>query len=81
MLTLGRPSVGLSSRICFWATTLSNVDANFQNKIEDFKQVNPNAYDHLLSRHPQTWCRAFFKRGVVCEAIKMSLQSALIQSS
>lgn len=80
MLTLGRPSVGLSSRICFWATTLSNVDANFQNKIEDFKQVNPNAYITSY-QDPQTWCKAFFKRGVVCEAIKMALQSALIQSS
>ncbi|CAI9290677.1 unnamed protein product [Lactuca saligna] len=54
----------------FWAASLSTVESEFLRKMDDIKEANPNAYEHLIARHPLTWCRAFFRTDVACEAVE-----------
>lgn len=54
----------------FWAASLSTVESEFLRKMDDIKEVNPNAYEHLIARDPHTWCRAFFRTDVACEAVE-----------
>ncbi|CAI9265615.1 unnamed protein product [Lactuca saligna] len=54
----------------FWQACLSTVQSEFLRKMDDIKEVNPNAYEHLIARHPHTWCRAFFRTNVACEAVE-----------
>ena len=46
------------------------MEVDFERKMEEIKEVNPSAYDHLKSKTPKTWCRAFFRTGVACEAVE-----------
>ena len=54
----------------FWEVAKSTVEGQFLMNMEKIKEINPAAHSHLMSREPQSWCRAFFKGGLACEAIE-----------
>lgn len=56
----------------FWAAAFSTVEGEFIKKMDQIKKVNVSAYDHLDARDPHTWCRAFFRSGLACEAVEMA---------
>ncbi|CAI9289777.1 unnamed protein product [Lactuca saligna] len=60
---------GVEFKNMFWATSLSTVESEFLRKIDDIKEVNPNAYEHLTARDPHTWCRVFFRTDIACSTI------------
>ncbi|CAI9271663.1 unnamed protein product [Lactuca saligna] len=45
---------GVEFKNMFWATSLSTVESEFLRKMDDIKEDNPNAYEHLIARHPHT---------------------------
>jgi hypothetical protein len=38
--------------------------------MERIREISPGAYGHLMSNDPPSWCRAFFKHGLACEAVE-----------
>ncbi|KAL4558095.1 hypothetical protein LXL04_036291 [Taraxacum kok-saghyz] len=61
---------GLELKNMFWAAAFSTVEGEFERIMDEINQVNPDAYKHLIVRHPKTWCRAYFNCGVACEAVE-----------
>nr|KAJ0189577.1 hypothetical protein LSAT_V11C800415920 [Lactuca sativa] len=61
---------GVDFKNMFWATSFSIVESEFLRKMDDIKEVNPSAYEHFLARDPHTWCRAYFRTEVACEAVE-----------
>nr|KAJ0199750.1 hypothetical protein LSAT_V11C600305310 [Lactuca sativa] len=61
---------GVEFKNMFWAASFSTVESEFLRKMDDIKEVNYSAYEHLLARHPQTWCMAYFRTEVACEAVE-----------
>nr|KAJ0186936.1 hypothetical protein LSAT_V11C900479560 [Lactuca sativa] len=47
----------------FWASSMSC------KHIGEIKKLSPGVYEYLMSKHPRTWCRAFFTPGFACEAV------------
>nr|KAJ0213360.1 hypothetical protein LSAT_V11C400179270 [Lactuca sativa] len=48
----------------------STVEGDFKLNMEKIKEVSLAAYDHLMAREPKSWCMAFFKGGMACEAVE-----------
>lgn len=46
--------------------------------MEEIKEINPKAYDPYMEIDPQTWCKAFFKTMITCEAFENGIQTALM---
>nr|KAJ0187152.1 hypothetical protein LSAT_V11C900491060 [Lactuca sativa] len=61
---------GVELKKLFWAVAMSCVEGDFKRHMDTIKKLNPGAYEHLLSKEPQTWCRAYMSTGYVCEAVK-----------
>ncbi|XP_024985433.1 uncharacterized protein LOC112521035 [Cynara cardunculus var. scolymus] len=61
---------GVEYRNIFWAAATSTFEADFMSHMEKFRIQNINAYNHLIERDPNTWCRAFFQPGRDCEAVE-----------
>ncbi|XP_052620937.1 uncharacterized protein LOC128126840 [Lactuca sativa] len=61
---------GIEFKNMFWTVAKSTVEGGFKLNMEKIREVNPAAYDHLMAREPKSWCRAFFKGGMACEAIE-----------
>nr|KAJ0198910.1 hypothetical protein LSAT_V11C600331390 [Lactuca sativa] len=61
---------GVEFKNMFWAASLSTVESEFLRKMDDIKEVNPNAYEHLIARDPHTWCKTYFRTDVACEAVE-----------
>jgi hypothetical protein len=54
----------------FWAASMSCVEGDFKRNMEAIQKLSPSAYDYLMSKEPNTWCRAFFGEGYACEAVE-----------
>ena len=61
---------GVEYRNIFWAAATSTFEADFMSHMEKFKTLNVDAYNHLIERDPNTWCKAFFQPGRACEAVE-----------
>ncbi|GKB56202.1 hypothetical protein Tco_0912388, partial [Tanacetum coccineum] len=48
----------------------SIVEAHFEAQMEQIKEINPEAYEYLVQKKPNSWCRAFFNPEVKCPAFK-----------
>ncbi|CAH1438013.1 unnamed protein product [Lactuca virosa] len=49
---------------------MSCVEGDFKRHMDKIKKLNPGAYDHLMSKEPETWCRAYMSTGYACEAVE-----------
>ncbi|XP_024969759.1 uncharacterized protein LOC112509126 [Cynara cardunculus var. scolymus] len=61
---------GVEYRNIFWAIATSTFEADFMSHMEKLKIQNLDAYNHLIERDPNTWCRAFFQPRRACEAVE-----------
>ncbi|CAI9302910.1 unnamed protein product [Lactuca saligna] len=61
---------GIQLRNLFWKAAKSTVEGEFKNHMDEIRQISPGAYEHLMAREPNTWCRAFFSTGLACEAVE-----------
>ena len=49
---------------------MSCVEGDFNRHMETMNELNPGAYAHLMSKEPESWCRAFMRTGFSCEAVE-----------
>lgn len=61
---------GLEFKKLFWAAAMSCVEGDFKRHMDKIKKLNTGAYEHLMSKEPQTWCRAYMSTGYACEAVE-----------
>ncbi|XP_052625692.1 uncharacterized protein LOC128132781 [Lactuca sativa] len=61
---------GLEFKKLFWAAAMSCVDGDFKRHMDKIKKLNAGAYEHLMSKEPETWCRAYMSTGYACEAME-----------
>nr|KAJ0219374.1 hypothetical protein LSAT_V11C300103230 [Lactuca sativa] len=61
---------GIEFKNMFWTVAKSTVEGDFKLNTEKIREVNPAAYDHLMAMEPKSWCGAFFKGGMACEAVE-----------
>ena len=61
---------GIEFRNMFWAATKSTTEADFKWHMQRIKDVSPTAYEHLMEKKPESWCRAFFSVGLACKAVE-----------
>ncbi|CAI9294403.1 unnamed protein product [Lactuca saligna] len=60
-------------RNLFWKAAKSTVEGEFKNHMDAIRQISPGAYEHLMTREPNTWCMAFFSTGLACEDVENSM--------
>nr|KAJ0192750.1 hypothetical protein LSAT_V11C800405470 [Lactuca sativa] len=61
---------GIELRNLFWKAAKSTVEGGFKNHMDEIRQISPGAYEHLMAREPNTWCRAFFSTGLACDTVE-----------
>ncbi|GJT35657.1 hypothetical protein Tco_0926076 [Tanacetum coccineum] len=61
---------GLQLQRLFWGAASSTVEELFYAKMDDLKYINLEAYEYLVARNPNSWCRAFFNLIVKCAAFE-----------
>ncbi|KAI3720870.1 hypothetical protein L2E82_31868 [Cichorium intybus] len=61
---------GVEFKNMFWAAAKSTVEGEFKLNMQKIKQISPAAYEHLMGKEPNSWCRAFFGSGLACEAVE-----------
>nr|XP_043615719.1 uncharacterized protein LOC122587609 [Erigeron canadensis] len=61
---------GLVYRNLFWGATYATIPEDFNNKMEEIKNLDQMAYDYLIEKNPNTWCKAFFQMDRSCAAFE-----------
>ncbi|XP_052627034.1 uncharacterized protein LOC128133578 [Lactuca sativa] len=61
---------GVEYKKLFWAASMSCTEGGFKRHIESIKKLSPSAYEYLMSKQPETCCRAYFGTGYACEAVE-----------
>nr|KAJ0215063.1 hypothetical protein LSAT_V11C300144060 [Lactuca sativa] len=61
---------GVEYKKLFWAAFRSCTEGDFKRHMESIKKLSPSAYEYLMSKQPETWCRAYFGTGYACEAVE-----------
>lgn len=61
---------GVEFRNLFWKASKAPYPALYQRQMDEIKMSNPNAYNYLVEKDPQSWCRAFFELHRGCEAVE-----------
>nr|GEV34751.1 splicing factor [Tanacetum cinerariifolium] len=54
----------------------STVDELVYTKMDDLKYINLEAYEYLVTRNPNSWCRAFFNLNVKCAAFENGISES-----
>ena len=67
---------GVDFKKLFWAASMSTTESAFVGTMEEIKDLNKAAYDHLMVRHPESWSRAFFPEGRACEAVENGISES-----
>ncbi|KAK1414874.1 hypothetical protein QVD17_30635 [Tagetes erecta] len=60
----------------FWGDANSITKQQFNEKMEELKAINKNAYTHLMERDPVSWSRAFFEVGRACDAFENGMSES-----
>ncbi|GJW49512.1 hypothetical protein Tco_0090863 [Tanacetum coccineum] len=58
--------IGVHLQRLFWHDASTTLKQHFYTKIEDLKVLSQEAYDYLIQRNPNSWCRAFFSLESKC---------------
>ena len=64
---------GQHLKLKMMAAAMSCTVAQFKSNIEAIKAAEPKAYDWLMSKGPQHWCRAYFRTSVKCDIVLNNL--------
>lgn len=67
---------GVDYKRLFWAAATSTTEASFLLAMDELKGINNNAYEYLVDKHPDTWCRAYFAEGRACEAVENGISES-----
>ncbi|GKA43925.1 hypothetical protein Tco_0736649 [Tanacetum coccineum] len=67
---------GLQLQRLFWGAASSTVEELFYAKMDDLKYINLEAYEYLVARNPNSWCRAFFILNVKCAAFENGISES-----
>nr|GFA15926.1 splicing factor [Tanacetum cinerariifolium] len=67
---------GLQLQRLFWGATSSTVEELFYAKMDDLKYINLEAYEYMVARNPNSWCRAFFNLNVKCAAFENGISES-----
>nr|KAJ0204703.1 hypothetical protein LSAT_V11C500278220 [Lactuca sativa] len=54
----------------FWAASMSTIESSFHETMEEFKELNVSAYEHLMAMNLESWSRAFYREGRTCEVVE-----------
>lgn len=57
----------------FWAVCKATTEADFNNRMEELRKLNPNAADWLSTRESRHYCRAFFSTFPKCDMLLNNL--------
>ena len=44
--------------------------------MQKIKDITETGYNYLMSQKPETWCRAFFRHGICCEAVENGMSES-----
>lgn len=56
-----RKWTGLQYKRLFWAAAASTMEQQFLHIMEQIKSLDVEAYNWLVKKNPNTWCRAYFE--------------------
>nr|XP_043611501.1 uncharacterized protein LOC122583133 [Erigeron canadensis] len=65
-LVHGFPMQNTGNVNLFWDAAYATIEEHFLNRMEEIKNMDQMAYDYLIERNPNTWCRAFFQMDRSC---------------
>ncbi|GKC94180.1 hypothetical protein Tco_1159622 [Tanacetum coccineum] len=52
---------GVQLQRLFWHAASTTLEQKFYSKMTEMKVVSQEAYEYLIKRNPNSWCRAFFR--------------------
>ncbi|KAL4566065.1 hypothetical protein LXL04_030175 [Taraxacum kok-saghyz] len=58
---------GEEYKFIFWATASCTVEPEFMEVMDRLKAIDVEAYEYLMARNPNSWCRAYFSQDRACE--------------
>ncbi|GKB52397.1 hypothetical protein Tco_0903150, partial [Tanacetum coccineum] len=67
---------GIQFRNLFWAAAYSTTEQHFEDKMKELKDINNDAYNHLIERNPKSWPRAFFEVNRACNAFENDISES-----
>ncbi|GKC32216.1 hypothetical protein Tco_1039510 [Tanacetum coccineum] len=67
---------GIQFRNLFWAAAYSTTEQHFEDKMKELKDINNDAYNHLIERNPKSWPRAFFEVNRACNAFENGISES-----
>jgi len=60
---------GMQFRKVFWAIEKSNTQVDFEKNMKLMKELDPGAWDFLVKKNPQQWCRCLFSSSPKCDSV------------
>ncbi|CAI9292586.1 unnamed protein product [Lactuca saligna] len=67
---------GVEFRRLFWRAVKATTDSNFRSYMREIRTMSTEAYEHLIERDPNTWCRAFFEPQTCCDAVENGISES-----
>ena len=67
---------GVEFRRLFWSAAKATTDSNFRSYMREIRTMSTEAYEHLIERDPNTWCRAFFEPQTCCDAVENGISES-----
>ncbi|CAI9303295.1 unnamed protein product [Lactuca saligna] len=67
---------GVEFRRLFWRATKATTNSNFRSHMREIRTMSTEAYEHLIERDPNTWCRAFFEPQASCDAVENGISES-----
>ncbi|CAI9281991.1 unnamed protein product [Lactuca saligna] len=67
---------GIDYKRHFWAASMATIKSYFIGTMDELKEMNGSAYDHLMARNLESWSRAFFSEGRACKAVKNGISES-----
>lgn len=61
---------GLHYRRLFWSAAATTTRIVFEQRMEEIRQLDQEAFNYLMEKVPATWCRAFFGTNNSCAAFE-----------
>ncbi|KAL4576182.1 hypothetical protein LXL04_012271 [Taraxacum kok-saghyz] len=67
---------GVEHRRLFWRAAKATTEPSFSSYMREICAMSVEAYDHLIERDPNTWCRAFFEPERCCDAVENGISES-----
>ena len=67
---------GLEYRRLFWGAASSTIEQNFNNKMNEIKQLDEEAHKYLMDRNPSSWSKAFFQTDSCCASFENGISES-----